>query len=204
MSLSTMIAVDLAKTPAAVVVLDAQELFAAPDGPFENRSAQPMVDALNAFLPGCRSLGIPVVFSNYVFRDDLRDAGLLRDQPWVEAGHMCASSPWVAIDRRLTRVDDDILVTHHRPSAFFRTSLDTVLASVGADAVVLCGLSVNNAIAATARDAFARDLQPLVVRDCTGAAPWETELDTYFETLATWTAEVATSAETLERLGAAV
>ena len=89
---------------------------------------------------------------------------------------------------------------HNRPSAFFRSDLDAVLAGLGADALVLCGLSVNNAISATARDAFARDLPTIVVRECTGAAPWETEHDTYFEILATWTAEVASAENVLARL----
>jgi hypothetical protein len=42
----------------------------------------------------------------------------------------------------------------------------------------------------------------LVVRDCVGTTPWEADenIDTYFEILATWTAEVATSAEVLTRL----
>jgi hypothetical protein len=44
----------------------------------------------------------------------------------------------------------------------------------------------------------------LVVRDLVGATPWEpvAKHETYFEILATWTAEVAASAEVLDRLRA--
>jgi nicotinamidase-related amidase len=66
----------------------------------------------------------------------------------------------------------------------------------------MTGVSVNNAISSTARDAFARDLPVLVIRDCVGGTPWEPEdkHETYFEILATWTAEVADSADVLRRL----
>ena len=198
-----MIEVDLSRHKPVVLITDVQELFTAAEGPFENTTSGPLLEALDAFLRACRALAVPVVFSNYVVRDDRLDAGLLREAPWVVAGHMGAGSPWVRVDRRLERAPSDVEVPHNRPSAFFRSDLDAVLAGLGADALVLCGLSVNNAISATARDAFARDLPTIVVRECTGAAPWETEHDTYFEILATWTAEVASAENVLARLRAA-
>jgi len=198
-----MIEVDLSRHKPVVLITDVQELFTAAEGPFENTTSGPLLEALDAFLRACRALAVPVVFSNYVVRDDRLDAGLLRDEPWVVEGHMGACSPWVRVDRRLERAPSDLEVRHNRPSAFFRSDLDAMLAGLGVDALVLCGLSVNNAISATARDAFARDLPTIVVRECTGAAPWETEHDTYFEILATWTAEVASAENVLARLRAA-
>lgn len=193
-----MIEVDLQARRPAAVVTDVQEVFTSPDGPFQNTTFAPLAEALNSFLGGCRQAGVPVLFSSYVFAAGGADAGLQRDKPWVEP--MSAGSPWTAVDRRIERSEADRQLRHNRPSAFYRSDLEDVLAGVGADAVLLCGLSVNNAISATARDAFARDIPPLVVRDCTGAAPWETQLDTYFEILSTWTAEVASSGDVLDRL----
>ena len=69
-----------------------------------------------------------------------------------------------------------------------------------ADTLLLCGLSVNNAVSSTARDAFARDIPAIVVKDCTGAAPWEKHMEIYFEILDNWTAQVLTSAELLEKI----
>ena len=92
---------------------------------------------------------------------------------------------------------------HNRPSALFRSDLEALLDGLGADTLILTGVSVNNAISSTARDAFARDLPALVVRDLVGATPWEPEElhASYVDTLATWTAEVADSADVLARLG---
>jgi nicotinamidase-related amidase len=192
------IEVDLASRTPAALVTDVQEVFTWPEGPFENTGFGPLAAALNDFLRGCRAAGVPVVFSSYVFRAGGIDAGLQRGQPWVEP--MSEGSPWIGVDRRIERAEGDLELRHNRPSAFFRSDLESVLHGLGADAVLLCGLSVNNAISATARDAFARDVPVLVVRDCTGAAPWEPHHDLYFEILSTWTAEVAPADEVLARL----
>ena len=108
------------------------------------------------------------------------------------------------MDPRIEQAETDLDVRHSRPSALFRSDLVAVLDGLGADALILTGVSVNNAISSTARDAFARDIPALVVRDCVGATPWEpAELHaSYFATLATWTAEVADAADVLERLDA--
>ena len=197
-----MITLDLATLNPAVLVVDMQAAFVSPDGPFANATAGPLIDALNPFLAGCRVRGLPVIFSNYLLRDDLRDAGLLRASP--AAAHITESSPWAVVDPRIERAETDLDVRHNRPSALFRSELVAVLGDLGADALILTGVSVNNAISSTARDAFARDMPALVVRDCVSATPWEpTELHaSYLDTLATWTAEVADAADVLERLAA--
>jgi nicotinamidase-related amidase len=194
--------VDLENARCAALVLDVQELFMSPDGPFANTTVEPMIAALNTFLAGCRELACPVVFSSYVLRADLLDAGLLRDHPVVRAGHFSEGSPLVRIDRRVSVEEADIQLRHNRPSAFFRTDLESVLGSLGVDALLLAGLSVNNAVSATARDAFARDIPAVVVRDCTGAAPFEPAEahDIFFAILDTWTAGVASASHVFARL----
>jgi nicotinamidase-related amidase len=194
------ITVDFSQVTPAVLVIDMQAVFVSPDGPFANDTAGPLIERLNAFLAGVRQLDVPLVFANYVLRDDLADAGLLRDNP--AAIHFAESAPFAGIDPRLLRDERDLVVRHSRPGCFHRSELLTVLGGLGVDAVVLTGVSVNNAISTTAREAFAHDLPALVVRDCVGLAPWEpAELhDAYVHALGTWTAEVADAAATLERL----
>jgi len=193
------IKVDLATARPAVLVIDMQVAFVSPDGAFGN-DAGPVIERLNPFLKGCRERGVPVIFSSYLLRSDLADAGLLAGND--AAVHFTDSAPGAAVDPRIDRAPGDIDVRHNRPSALFRSDLEAVLGGLGADALLLTGVSVNNAISSTARDAFARDIPALVVRDCVGATPWEAEenLATYFEILATWTADVAMSADVLARL----
>jgi bifunctional isochorismate lyase/aryl carrier protein len=195
------ITLDLATANPVVLVIDMQVAFVSPDGAFGN-DAGPLIERLNVFLDGCRTRSVPVVFSSYLLREDLADAGLLREDP--AARHFSDAAPGAPADPRVHRADRDIDVRHNRPSAFFRSDLEAVLRGLRADAVILTGVSVNNAISSTARDAFARDIPPLVVRDCVGGTPWEPEEkhETYFDILAMWTAEVADSENVLGRLDA--
>jgi bifunctional isochorismate lyase / aryl carrier protein len=182
-----LITVDLAASTTAVLVIDMQVAFVSPDGAFGN-DAGPLIERLNPFLDRCRELGVPVIFSSYLVRGDLADRGLL---PEDVAVHFADTSPGAGVDPRIRRADTDIDSRHSRPSALF-----------GSDPLILTGVSVNNAISSTARDAFARDLPALVVKDLVGATPWEPEElhESYFATLATWTAEVADATDVLARL----
>lgn len=192
---------DLSTGSAAVLVLDVQAVFAAPDGPFANDTAGPMIDAINRLLVAARASDVPVVHSRYVLRDDLRDAGLLAGQG-MDLAPFRRSDPLAAIDPRVAVEGEDLHAEHHRPSAFFASDLDALLRALGVDRLVVCGLSVNNAVAATTRDAFARDLPCVVVREATGAAPFEPPEDAgaAFRALDTWTAEVAELDDVLGRL----
>lgn len=168
-----------------------QAVFVSPGTPFSNDVAGPMIERLNAFLDGCRERRVPVMFAHYLLRPDLADAGLLAKSP--AAVHFTADAPLAGLDPRMRRRPDEREVSHHRPGCFHDSKLADVLGALGADAVVVTGVSVNNAISTTAREAFGRDVPALVVRDCVGAAPWEpAELfDVYVDALGPWTAEVA-------------
>ncbi len=175
------------------LVLDLQELFTSANGPFENAASDKLIANVNALLARMRAKQIPVVFSSYVLADDLSDAGLLKDNPIVQQGFFCASSDWVKWDKRLHTASADMFISRNRPSPFWGGALSDLLESFNADVLLLCGLSVNNAISSAARDAFARDIPTVIIKDCTGAAPWEKHLDIYFEILDNWTAQLLSS-----------
>jgi nicotinamidase-related amidase len=191
---------DLTNSRTALLVLDLQELFSSADGPFENKGADELIGQVNSFSSYCHTMNIPVIYSRYLFRDDLSDAGLLIDNPVVQQGHFCESSEWMQLDKRLKLAESSIRLQRNRPGAFWNNELEQTLKHHDIDTLLLCGLSVNNAVSTTAREAFARDYPTVVIRECTGAAPWETELDSYFDTLHTWTAEVTSIDDIKKRL----
>jgi ureidoacrylate peracid hydrolase len=193
--------VDLEAGRAAILVLDVQSLFASADGPFGTTAAAQMIDAINGLLDRARGADLPVVHSRYVLRPDLQDAGLLASFG-LDLAPFAADAALAAIDPRVHVAPADLHAEHHRPSAFFSSGLDSLLADLQVDRLVVCGLSVNNAIAATVRDAFARDIPCVVVREATGGAPFESadDIDAAFRALATWTAEVASLEDALARI----
>ena len=192
--------VSLENSRPLALVLDLQALFTSAAGPFPNVASGDLIENVNGFLSALREKQVPIVFSSYKLADDLSDAGLLKENPIVKKGYFSAGSSWMKWDKRLRMQGPDILISRNRPSAFFGGGLAELLDTLHTDALLLCGLSVNNAVSSTARDAFALDIPTLVVKDCTGAAPWEQHMDLYFEILDDWTAEVLTSAELLERI----
>ncbi len=184
----------------AVLVLDLQQLFTSPTGPFENHSASELIDKVNDFCSFAHQQGIPVIYSRYALADDLSDAGLLAENEVVKAGYFCASSPHSQLDEGLVVQPGAIHLQRNRPGAFWNGRLHQLLASKGIDTLLICGLSINNAISTTAREAFAHDIASIIVRECCGAAPFETDVETYFEILNTWTAEVVTVETARRRL----
>ena len=192
--------VNLTNAHPALLVLDLQELFTSADGPFKNTTADELISNVNTFSSECQHMGFPVIYSRYLLQDDLSDAGLLADNPVVQAGHFCESSPWMKLDHRLRQSESSISLQRNRPGAFWNDALEHTLKQNKIDTLLLCGLSVNNAISTTAREAFARDVTVVVVKECTGAAAGETAIETYFDILNTWTAEVASVEEIKQRL----
>ena len=151
----------------------------APDG---SRAALLIVDMINdlefeggaRLLPGAvaaarriaalksraRARGIPVIYANDNFgrwRSDFREAvrHCLRDgvrgRPLVEL---------------LRPLEDDYFVIKPKHSAFFATTLATLLRYLGARRLLLTGISGDTCVLFTAMDAYLRDFRLYVPADC--------------------------------------
>jgi nicotinamidase-related amidase len=71
--------------------------------------------------------------------------------------------------------EDDYFVLKPKHSGFHSTSLDVLLAHLGAATLILTGIAANFCVLFTAQDAYMRDFKLLVPRDCTAC---EDEADT--------------------------
>ena len=63
--------------------------------------------------------------------------------------------------------EDDYFVLKPKHSGFYCTSLELVLKHLGARNLILAGIAGNNCVLFTANDAYMRDFQIFVPRDCT-------------------------------------
>ena len=70
------------------------------------------------------------------------------------------------VARLLLPEPDDYFVLKPKSSAFFDTTLDTLLRHLGADTLVLTGVAADVCILFTAHDAHLRDYQVIVPSDC--------------------------------------
>ena len=184
----------------ALLILDLQELFTAENGPFENKLSAPVIEHVNFLADQCHARQIPIFCSRYLLQDDLSDAGLLAENPLVKDGLFCASSASMELDHRLQLPESCVHISRGRPGAFWGGLLLKAMKKANIDTLLLCGLSINNAISTTAREAFAYDIPAIIIKECSGAAPWENDIDSYFEILHSWTAEVTSIEDILTRL----
>src|SRR5919107_254126 len=69
--------------------------------------------------------------------------------------------------RTSSRCSPFVVITKHRYSAFYGTDLEIILRGLGVTTVVIAGVTTENCCHATARDAFFRDYQVVVLADAT-------------------------------------
>jgi nicotinamidase-related amidase len=69
-------------------------------------------------------------------------------------------------------LEPDLCIVKRRDSAFHDTDLEDWLDERDVDRLVLAGVSTESCIAATATDAYARDLRVVLVEDATASVEW--------------------------------
>lgn len=126
-------------------------------------------NAVAALRRRARQAGVPVIYCNDNFgkwRSDFRSLlehclhDDVRGRPIAEL---------------LAPDEHDYFVLKPKHSGFHSTSLDVLLAHLGASTLVLTGIAGNFCVLFTAHDAYMRDFRLLVPRDCTAS---EEEADT--------------------------
>ncbi|MEU4570501.1 isochorismatase family cysteine hydrolase [Micromonospora sp. NPDC023956] len=154
----------------ALIVIDVQRKYVSGEGPLAVPDGPGLVDRIARFAEAARRRDVPLVWVTRELR------------PGVSMGRATTAANGRAVDDLfrgpaaelhpgLGARDDEIRVVKPRQSAFYGTDLEGVLRSVGADRVVLTGVTTNICVQATAQDARARDLDVLVVADLTAALP---------------------------------
>lgn len=69
--------------------------------------------------------------------------------------------------------DGVTLVPKTRDSAFYETDLDDLLRREGVESFLLCGVSTESCVVATATEAYARDYAVALVKDATASVRWD-------------------------------
>ena len=164
--------VDVAGT--ALLVIDMQRGFLEPGSPLQAPGGGQVLGVLERVIAGCRARGVPVLYTQHVHRRDGSDMGLLGAvyEQLAVAEPLLEGTPSVAIDPRIAPEPGEIVIAKHRFSGFHATDLELVLRGMGIETLVLTGVTTENCIQATARDAGFRDLQTIVISDACAAAAY--------------------------------
>jgi ureidoacrylate peracid hydrolase len=166
----------LIPTRTALLVIDVQNDFCHEDGTFSRSRkadlahARKAVSVLMAFADEVRELGVAVIFIRTVHSEwSNSPAWLGRLQGRAERMSICGPDSWGGDFYRIRPSKSDCVVTKHRYSGFFGTDLDLILRSRSIDTLLVTGVATNVCVESTARDAFIRDYNVVLVEDCCGA-----------------------------------
>jgi len=122
--------------------------------------AEPMAARLAALKRRATAAGVPSIYVNDNFgqwRSDFRKT----------VAHCTArSSPGRIVSMRMRPTSRDYFVLKPKHSAFYDTTLDTLLGALHIRRVILTGIAGNICVLFTANDAYMRDLKIFAPADC--------------------------------------
>ncbi len=151
----------------ALLVVDMQRDFLDPDAPATCAPmARERLPAVRTLLEAARQIRIPVFFSQGLVSPDLSDVGLWKAAAHAEGRVQVEGTAGAEIVPELAPLPGEHVIAKRRPSAFFRTDLETLLASLDVDTLIVAGTSMSGCVRATVVDAFSRDYRTMVVREC--------------------------------------
>jgi nicotinamidase-related amidase len=154
---------------AALLVVDMQRLFLEPGSPLCVPGGLAMIPTINDLVAHCREREVPVLYSGTIHQEDGSDLGLIEEGAllWRRASAYLVNPEWQALHPELKRQPGENFFAKTRYSAFYRTSLEDWLVAQNRDTLIICGVATIACCAATARDAYFRDIRPIVLSDMT-------------------------------------
>jgi maleamate amidohydrolase len=127
------------------------------------------LDSAVRVVAAAREGGVPVIYTKVTYGPDGIDGGLFFRKVGALRHFVAGSgSDLGEIVPELQPNPDELVIVKQYASAFFGTSLGSVLATRGIDTLVICGVSTSGCVRATAVDAISSGYVPIVVRQAVG------------------------------------
>ena len=123
-----------------------------------------LVANINRLVAVGRNADIPVIWVRQEFEPDLSDA--FAEMRRLGISSVIKGTKGAQIDSTLHRDPDDLVIVKKRYSAFFGTTLDEHLAEAGIDTLIIAGINTHACIRMAAIDAYQRDMDVIIARDC--------------------------------------
>ncbi|WP_255580417.1 cysteine hydrolase family protein [Caulobacter sp. D5] len=169
----------IAPARTALLVVDMQVDFAAPDGVIgrfgvDLSAVGAALDAAGRLVEAARAAGAPVVFVGLETTPQTDAPTLLErmrrrgGDPEIERAICRAGTPGADFYGPVPG-PSELVVRKPRYSAFVGTDLDARLRARGVDTLVVCGLTTECCVDSTVRDAFHRDYHVFVASDACAA-----------------------------------
>ncbi|RXI96396.1 cysteine hydrolase [Anaerobacillus alkaliphilus] len=150
---------DYSKT--ALVLIDIQK-----ESDFGIKGVEAAISNSEKLVVACREKGIPIIYTRQINRAD--KIGLSYGEPLSNKGtpiyYSTNSDKYEVVDV-IAPKDDDIIIDKYRWSAFYETSLDLILRSLGVKHVIIGGFVTDGCLMTSVFDGYFRDYQINLVKD---------------------------------------
>ncbi len=143
-----------------LLLVDVINDFDFPEGEKLLRFALPAARRIAALKKRLRQRGIPAIYVNDNFGRWQSDFKKQVERCIRE------DSRGAEVVRSLVPAEDDYFVLKPKHSGFYSTSLETLLSYLGAERLIITGFAADICVLFTANDAYMRDFQLVVPRDC--------------------------------------
>jgi maleamate amidohydrolase len=125
----------------------------------------PAIEATAHLLAAARTAGVPVWYTVVGYRADLADAGVW-PLKYPRLSALRVGTPAVEVDPRLAPSDVDVVVLKQYASAFFGTSLQSMLTAARIDSLIVTGCTTSGCVRATVVDGMQLGYRMVVAEDC--------------------------------------
>jgi nicotinamidase-related amidase len=144
--------------PQALLLVDVINPLDFPEADDLLRFALPAARKIAALKKRAREANVPVIYANDNFGRWRSDLSAVVER--------CRESKGRPLVELLAPTPDDYFVLKPKHSAFYSTALDTLLAHLGAETLIVCGFAGNICVLFTANDAYMRDYEVVAPADC--------------------------------------
>jgi len=148
----------------ALILIDLQK-----ESNFGLQNLDNVIQNTNNVIRACRDLEIPIIYTRQINRHD--NIGLSKGEPITEKGtplYYSTSEENHEIVEEIAPKENDIVIDKYRWSAFYETSLDLILRSLGVNDIIIGGVVTDGCVMTTVFDAYFRDYKVHFIKDmCT-------------------------------------
>ena len=159
------------------------------------------LEAIARLLAASRSADIPVYFTTIAYRPDGQDGGVFLEKIPTLLELQLDDPACSEFDPRIAPAEGEGIVAKKYPSAFFGTSLASMLISRGVDTLILSGCSTSGCVRATAIDAVSYGYRVIVPEEAVADRVPGPHYASLFDIDAKY-GDVLALAEVVEHLGA--
>ncbi len=150
----------------SLIVIDMQRYFLEPDAPAFIKAGPAIVKNILKLLKAFRDAELPIFYTRHAHERDETTSQMSRW--WNDKLPRNGNRDSEIIDE-IQPHDDEPIITKTKYSALEKTDLEDKLLEMKVGELVLCGVTTNLCVETTARHAFTRDFQPIVVEDAVAA-----------------------------------